>query len=157
MIKNNQLICNSGCCRQVFCSFWIRFGWPVLDTWSLFRGWFSTRIAWAGFRVVFVDRWLLAQIWLFFVIWIPFNLHLISSHLNKKKTGKGQSCPVSVGDAHDCDWSWLYFQSRTTSNDNRDSNLVMNWPVTASHEYRDADPYYQYTDKIKRMYQETKY
>ena len=31
----------------------------VVDRWSLFRGTFSTKIAWAGFRVVFVDRWLL--------------------------------------------------------------------------------------------------
>ena len=51
----------SGRCRQVFVLFRTRFGWPlaVVDRWSLFRGRLSTKIAWAGFRVVVVDRWLL--------------------------------------------------------------------------------------------------
>jgi len=36
-----------------------RFKLPlvVVDRWSLFKGSFSTKIAWAGFRVVVVDRW----------------------------------------------------------------------------------------------------
>ena len=29
----------------------------VVDRWSLFGGSFSTKIAWAGFRVVVVARW----------------------------------------------------------------------------------------------------
>jgi len=29
----------------------------VVDRWSLFRGRYSTKIAWAGFGVVVVDRW----------------------------------------------------------------------------------------------------
>jgi hypothetical protein len=35
------------------------FSWPlvVFDSWSLFRGRFSTEIAWVGFRMVVVDRW----------------------------------------------------------------------------------------------------
>jgi hypothetical protein len=38
-----------------------RFEWSlvVVDRWSLFRGSFSTNIAWAGFGVIVVDRWLL--------------------------------------------------------------------------------------------------
>ena len=42
-----------------FISFMDRFRWPlvVVDRWSLFRGRFSTKIAWAGFGVVVVDRW----------------------------------------------------------------------------------------------------
>ena len=49
----------NGCCRQVFMIFGTGFRWPlvVVDRWSLFRGSFSTKIAWAGFRVVAVDRW----------------------------------------------------------------------------------------------------
>ena len=49
----------SGRCRQVYMTFWIRFRWSlvVVDRWSLFRGSLSTKIAWAGFRVVVVDRW----------------------------------------------------------------------------------------------------
>ena len=49
----------SGRCRQVYISIQARFRWPlvVVDRWSLFRGSFSTKIAWAGFRVVVVDRW----------------------------------------------------------------------------------------------------
>ena len=49
----------SGRYRQVYMTFWIRFRWSlvVVDRWSLFRGRFSTKIAWAGFRVVVVDRW----------------------------------------------------------------------------------------------------
>ncbi len=63
------IIDKSGRCRQVFFHFWTRFRWPlvVVDRWSLFRGKLSTKIAWAGFRVVFVDRWSLAQDWLYFV------------------------------------------------------------------------------------------
>ena len=49
----------SGRCRQVYVSTLARFRWPlvVVDRWSLFRGRFSTKIAWAGFIVVVVDRW----------------------------------------------------------------------------------------------------
>ena len=49
----------SGRCRQVFMTFGSRNRWPlvVVDRWSLFRGSFSTKIAWAGFRMVVVDRW----------------------------------------------------------------------------------------------------
>ncbi len=49
----------SGCCRQVFLHYEPVFGKPlvVVDRWLLFRGRFSTKIAWAGFRVVVVDRW----------------------------------------------------------------------------------------------------
>jgi len=40
-------------------TFWTRFRWSliVVDRWSLFRGSFSTKFAWAGFSVVVVDRW----------------------------------------------------------------------------------------------------
>ena len=49
----------SGHCRQVFMTFGTGFRWPlvVVDRWSLFRGGFSTKISWAGFRVFVVDRW----------------------------------------------------------------------------------------------------
>ena len=49
----------SGRCRQVNVSILVGFRWPlvVVDRWSLFRGSFSTKIAWAGIRVVVVDRW----------------------------------------------------------------------------------------------------
>ena len=42
-----------------FMTFGTRFRWPltVVDKWSLFRGSFSTKIAWVGFRVVVVGRW----------------------------------------------------------------------------------------------------
>ncbi len=57
-----------GCCRQVLMTFLTITGWSlvVVDKWSLFRGSFSTKIAWAGFRVIVVDRWLLTQVWLYF-------------------------------------------------------------------------------------------
>ncbi len=32
------------------------------DRWSLFRGSFSTKFAWADYRVVVVARWSLAQV-----------------------------------------------------------------------------------------------
>ncbi len=50
----------SGRYRQVFMTVQTYFGWPLVvvdNRWSLFRGRFSTKIAWAGFRVVVVDRW----------------------------------------------------------------------------------------------------
>ncbi len=40
-----------GRCRQVISTFMTRYRW------SLFRGSFSAKFAWAGFRVVVVDRW----------------------------------------------------------------------------------------------------
>jgi hypothetical protein len=42
-----------------FHSFLTRFQWPLVavDGWSLFKGRFSVKIAWAGFRVVVIDRW----------------------------------------------------------------------------------------------------
>jgi len=48
-----------GCCRQVSMTFGTRYRWllVVVDRWSLFRDSFSTKIAWAGLRVVVVDRW----------------------------------------------------------------------------------------------------
>ena len=51
----------NGRCRQVSMTFATRFrrSLVVVDRWSLFRGSFSTKIAWAGFRVVVVGRWLL--------------------------------------------------------------------------------------------------
>ncbi len=51
----------NGRCRQVYMIFWKSFRWSLaaVDTWSLFRGSFSNKIAWAEFRVVVVDRWLL--------------------------------------------------------------------------------------------------
>ncbi len=44
---------------RFFDSFMTQLRWSlvVVDRWSLFRGRFSTKIAWAGFRVVVVDRW----------------------------------------------------------------------------------------------------
>ena len=44
----------SGRCRQVNVSILVRFRWSlvVFDRWSLFRGSFSDKIAWSGFRVV---------------------------------------------------------------------------------------------------------
>ena len=49
----------SGCCTQVFITYGTRNKWPLalVDRWSLFRGNFSTKIVWAGFKVVVVDRW----------------------------------------------------------------------------------------------------
>ena len=37
--------------------------WPlvVVDRWSLSKGSFSTKITWAGFRVVVVERWSLLR------------------------------------------------------------------------------------------------
>ncbi len=37
-------------------------------------------------------------------------------------------------------WSRPFFQSRSTSDDNRDSNTVTARPVTVCHGLRDADP-----------------
>ena len=47
----------SGHCRQVFMTFGTGFRWPlVIVDRLLFRGSFSTKIVWAGFRVVIVVR-----------------------------------------------------------------------------------------------------
>ena len=48
----------SGRYRQVYMTFWIRLRWSlvVVERWSLFRGSFTTKTAWAGLRVVVVNR-----------------------------------------------------------------------------------------------------
>ncbi len=56
-ISNFQIMVKmdkSGRCTQVNIKFQARFVWPLVavDRWLLFRGCFSTKIAWAGFRVV---------------------------------------------------------------------------------------------------------
>ncbi len=45
-------IYKSGRCGQVFMTFETGFKWPlvIVDRWSLFRGIFSAKIAWAGFN-----------------------------------------------------------------------------------------------------------
>ncbi len=42
-------------------TFTTQFRWPlvVVDRWTLFRGKLCTKIAWKGFRVIVVDKWLL--------------------------------------------------------------------------------------------------
>ncbi len=62
-----SIIDKSGRYRQVLVNFRTRFRWSlvVVDRWSLFRGCFSTKFAWAGYRVVVVQRWSLTQVWLY--------------------------------------------------------------------------------------------
>ena len=57
--QNNVQFGKNGRCGQVSVIFMTRFMWSlaVVDRWSLFRGRFSTKIAWAGFGAVVVDRW----------------------------------------------------------------------------------------------------